>query len=200
MLELSVLLVGHERSERLAVRYIVLAILCYLSSPAVCVGRSLFEEQVAPLLARRCLGCHNSNQPQGDLSLETSRDLYGAGYVVPRKPDSSYLLDVITPSGGQAEMPRDADPLTDSEVKLIRQWIQEGAVWPEGVVLTPPVVTDTDWWSLRPLVRPRVPDAVPRIRRIDGTVLPAASGTWNEIDAFICLLYTSDAADDLAVV
>ncbi len=61
---------------------------------------------------------------------------------------------------------------------------RNGANWPDGFVLTPPVVTDTNWWSLRPLVRPAVPEVSPQVRTADG-VVPAAAGTWNEIDAFV---------------
>ena len=47
--------------------------------------------------------------------------------IVPGKPDESYLLDLITPSEGSAEMPKEADPLADAEVELIRKWIAQGA-------------------------------------------------------------------------
>ena len=167
------------------VRYFFFATICFAASPAVCAESDLFTSQVAPVLARRCLGCHNSEQRQGDLSLETDHDLLEAGHVVAGDPDSSYLLDLITTDNGQAEMPKDADPLNDDEVAVVRQWIERGANWPDGFVLTPPVVTDTNWWSLRPLIRPAVPGVAPRVRTADGAVVPAAAGTWNEIDAFV---------------
>ncbi len=145
----------------------------------------LFVSRVAPVLARRCLGCHNPQQRKGEMSLATGQDLFESGYVVAGEPASSYLLDLITPSGGQAEMPKNSDPLTEDQLSAVRDWIERGANWPAQLVLQPPVVTSKDWWSLKPLIRPEVPAAVPSIRDADGKLVAPASGTWNEIDAFI---------------
>src|SRR5205823_10349229 len=47
--------------------------------------------------------------------------------VVPRKPEASPLLDMVTPHGGKAKMPRGKKPLAESEITLVRRWIAEGA-------------------------------------------------------------------------
>ncbi len=47
--------------------------------------------------------------------------------VVPGKPDESYLVSLITPVDGEAEMPKEAKPLSTVEIDLIRKWIEEGA-------------------------------------------------------------------------
>jgi WD40 repeat protein len=51
----------------------------------------------------------------------------GSAAIVPGHPEKSYLIDQIMPSGGKAEMPKDAPPLTDAEIALIRKWIEQGA-------------------------------------------------------------------------
>ncbi len=85
--------------------------------------------------------------PDGDLEM-----------VVAGEPEESYLLDVITPEDGEAEMPKKKEPLAASELELIRTWISQGAVddTPAGAVLRydmkhppvyslPPVITSVDY-------------------------------------------------------
>ena len=47
--------------------------------------------------------------------------------IVPGKPDESYLVQQITPADGKAEMPKEKDPLSEDEIKKIREWIAAGA-------------------------------------------------------------------------
>lgn len=146
---------------------------------------ALFTDRIAPLLGRRCLSCHSDAERRGGLSLETREGLLRGGEsgpaIEPGDPAASYLLDLITPDAGQAAMPKDADPLTDDERADVRRWIEQGAAWPEGLRIEPPVVRDTAWWSLEPLAAPPLP------------VLPPAEAAWvrNPIDAFIAAGHTA---------
>lgn len=115
-----------------------------------------FRREVQPILRKRCVACHNQRNRRGGLSLD-SADAAGAGgesgaVIVPGDPESSYLLDLVTPSDGAAEMPKGESPLKAEEIAVIRRWIAGGADWPADVVIEPPVV-----WSLKPLIRPDVP-------------------------------------------
>jgi mono/diheme cytochrome c family protein len=121
-----------------------------------------FFEQIAPIFERRCFSCHNDRDRKGGLSLESAEALGKGGdsgeVVWAGDPESSYLLELIVPVDGRAAMPKNADPLTAAEIEAVRRWIASGAQWPPEVKLSAARVTDTDWWSLRPLVRPAVPD------------------------------------------
>ncbi len=139
----------------------------------------LFRAQVGPLLERRCVGCHQGSKPKGGLSLvDAERALAGGesgAAIVPGKPDESLLVDYI--SGSEPQMPKDAAPLAAGEVALVRRWIEAGAAWPDNLTLTDKRVIGTDWWSLRPLVRPAVPTE--KVRRVD------RAWVRNPVDAFI---------------
>ena len=82
-------------------------------------------------------------------------------------------------------MPKDSDPLKEEEIKTIRDWIVAGGDWPENVVIEPLQVTDKEWWSLRPLTRPVVPQAALLVRGANGRTTAATDLPDNEIDAFI---------------
>jgi hypothetical protein len=138
-----------------------------------------FRETVGPLLERRCLSCHNPTDRKGGLSLASADETIAGGAsgpaIAPGEPEASYLLDLVTPRDGKAEMPKDGAPLRAEEVAAIRNWIAGGAKWPDGVTLSAGRVADADWWSLRPISKPPVPAVAP------------AHAAWarNPIDAFI---------------
>lgn len=126
-------------------------------SPQIGAADDLFEQQIAPLLARRCLSCHAGQTPKGDFSVQDSAAFFADGFIEPGDSAASHLLDLITPEGGKALMPKDADPLAAEEIAAIAKWIDAGARWPDGFILQEALVDDFDWWSFLPIVRPEVP-------------------------------------------
>ncbi len=134
-----------------------------------------FQRDVAPILQTRCLSCHNERDRRGGLSLQFMRSVQAGGesgaVLVPGDVDASYLLGLILPEDGVAEMPKGEAPLDASQIAVVRKWIESGAAWPDDVVLEPPVL-----WSLKPIHRPNVPDSV---------VVPAQFPIRNPIDAFV---------------
>ncbi len=91
-----------------------------------------YHTDVKPILQAHCLGCHQPAKPSGEYVMTTFDELLAGGAsgaaVVAGRPEESYLLDLITPLDGQAEMPRGKAPLSDVEIDTIRRWIAEGAV------------------------------------------------------------------------
>jgi hypothetical protein len=92
---------------------------------------SFFDARVAPILTRRCLGCHNDAMKDGGLSFQTPDTLLKGGAhgpaIVPGDPEKSYLIhaihwedDIKMPPG-----PR----LSDKEIKTLTEWIKRGAPW-----------------------------------------------------------------------
>ncbi|WP_339728343.1 PSD1 and planctomycete cytochrome C domain-containing protein [uncultured Gimesia sp.] len=115
-----------------------------------------FRRDVAPILQRHCLSCHNDRVRRGGLSLHSAQAAAKGGEsgpsIDPGDPAASYLFDLISPTDGTAEMPRDEPPLSETEVVTIHGWIKTGAAWPADFEIKPPVL-----WSLKPLHRPPVP-------------------------------------------
>ncbi len=123
-----------------------------------CQAEDFFRERVVPVLQRRCLSCHNDVQRKGGFSLQSKESAFDNGYFEPGDAAASYLVDVITPTNGKAEMPKNSDPLTSEEIAAIRKWIDSGAKWPSDFKLEEPVISDFDWWSYQPIKRPSVPN------------------------------------------
>lgn len=118
-----------------------------------------FARQIRPILSDKCFFCHGPDPKhrEAELRLDSRAGVFehagDAKIVVPGQPDKSELWRRITHADADQRMPPAAagKTLNDKERELIRRWIQEGAAWQEH-------------WSLRPLLRPSVPevDAAPR--------------------------------------
>ena len=141
---------------------ILLLCACMYSSIVAQADNSgdLFRTQVRPILKQHCLRCHSGPEAKGDVDLSSAGNVIqgrGEGWiVVPGKPDESQLLDVV--SGDSPLMPKGSDPIPERQVEVLRGWIAAGAPWPDGVVLRDDPL---QWWSLRPLERPHIPQLSP---------------------------------------
>src|SRR5215469_12073211 len=109
-----------------------------------------FAHQIKPLLERSCAACHSGEKPRGLFRID-SRDAIlkggasGAAAVVPGHSEKSPLIDYVSGQVPDSEMPpravRERFPgLTTDEVALLRAWIDQGAEWPTGVLLTSPMI------------------------------------------------------------
>jgi hypothetical protein len=101
--------------------------------PARQPGRDerFFDTRVAPILARRCLGCHNRELNNGNISfLDRDTLLKGGGRspaIVPGSPEKSVLLDALR-HDGEVQMPP-GRKLPAREIRILTEWIRRGAVW-----------------------------------------------------------------------
>ncbi len=92
-----------------------------------------FYKQVRPIFQENCQGCHQPAKAGGGFVItHVARILKGGDSgdpgVVPGKPDEGVLLSQITPEDGKPPvMPKDRQPLTATQVELVRRWIGEGA-------------------------------------------------------------------------
>ncbi|MCH2212893.1 MAG: PSD1 and planctomycete cytochrome C domain-containing protein [Fuerstiella sp.] len=159
-----------------------------------CDAAGEVTQQALKILERRCLSCHNDVDRKGDLSLETQGAVRAAAVIDDELPLDSPLLTAVSPVDGESPaMPKNADPLTDTERRILRQWIVQGAKWPKDYRLKPTAAYDFDWWSFQSLRRPDIP-------QFDAD---SAEARWirNPIDAFIAAKHVeqglthSDPAD-----
>jgi formylglycine-generating enzyme required for sulfatase activity len=100
-----------------------------------------FKLQVKPILESSCLSCHDEKHPKGELRLDTQAAALKGGEkkgpsIVAGKPDKSSLYTTtILPAGHDDIMPPKGDPLTKEQAEVLKNWIEQGAEWPEGMTL-----------------------------------------------------------------
>lgn len=108
------------------------ALLTLFTLVATAAGAADFKKDIQPILKARCFECHSEQAKKEkagyvfDNLKRFAGDIGPKGQVVPHDPERSNLLDIVTrdkdrmPPGGK-------EPLSPREVKLLRQWIEEGA-------------------------------------------------------------------------
>ncbi len=108
-----------------------------------------FQQEVAPLLVKRCLACHGEQKFKGEYQLHTHAALLkpgesGEATVTPGKPEASYLLQLVQEADADLRMPKGADRLADAEIELLKRWIGEGAKT-DGAEPTATLVSVAQW-------------------------------------------------------
>lgn len=138
-----------------------------------------FGRDIAPVFRDRCLSCH-AESAEGGLQL-TDTDSWKRGgdsgaSIISGEHDASLLWQLITADQyADRKMPPEGSRLNSEQLRKIRQWIDEGAEWPEGIMLKSPRAAARDHWAFQTIRKPEVP-----------TVSDIANGSVrNEIDAFI---------------
>ena len=91
-----------------------------------------FSHEIAPILLKRCTGCHGERTNQGGYRAHNFQSLMKAGAsglapVVAGKPMASALFQRILTKVEQIRMPKSDDPLTAAQIERVRKWIAEGA-------------------------------------------------------------------------
>ncbi|MBX9581061.1 MAG: DUF1549 domain-containing protein, partial [Gemmataceae bacterium] len=117
-----------------------------------------FDRDVKPVLAAHCLKCHGPDKQKGGLRLDRKADALAGGdsglALAPGKPADSLLLKLVGGDDPDRVMPPTGERLTAAQVAALRAWVEQGAKWPVGGAAANPA----DWWSLRPVVKPSVPE------------------------------------------
>ncbi len=93
-----------------------------------------FHTDIAPLLRDYCLGCHNAQDKEGDLSLDTFADLMRGGEsgpaIVPGKAGESFLIHTLTKQEKPAMPPKKEPQPSAGEIALLKAWVDAGAPGP----------------------------------------------------------------------
>lgn len=133
------------------------------ADPSADDGQVSYYHQIRPIFQAQCHGCHQPAKPDGEYVMTDFARMLAGGEsetvaVVAGSVDESYLVDLIMPVDGEAEMPKEKKPLSDSDIALIKKWIEQGAKddTPESakqqfdmehppVYSMPPVITSLDF-------------------------------------------------------
>lgn len=133
---------------------------CAAELPPPATGEVDFTTVIQPIFERSCLSCHGVEKQRSGFRLDQrSLALKGGELgvaIIPGQSAESPLIRMVAGLEVGLEMPPKGDRLTPEEIGQLRRWIDDGAQWPDN---SPgdKEADPTDWWSLRPLVAPTVP-------------------------------------------
>jgi mono/diheme cytochrome c family protein len=102
-----------------------------------------FAAQVSPILEKSCISCHGTEKRKGGLRLDSKAAAFEGGddgiVIVAGDAAKSDLYRRITlPAGSDDVMPNKGAVLTKAQTDLMRDWINQGAPWPETALASVP--------------------------------------------------------------
>lgn len=101
-----------------------------------------FVKEIKPLFESSCVKCHAKGKAKGDFSLETRATFLkggetGAGAVIGKSAES-YVVELVAAVDPDEVMPKKGSRWTAEQIGLLRAWIDQGAVWPDGITFAKP--------------------------------------------------------------
>ncbi|HJT75619.1 MAG TPA: PSD1 and planctomycete cytochrome C domain-containing protein, partial [Gemmataceae bacterium] len=134
-----------------------------------------YARDVLPILQANCYRCHDARKNESGLRLDVrSRALRGGESgkpaIVPGSSGKSDLVRRVSLTSGEEAMPPGKKKLTAEQVRLLRAWIDAGAVWPDALANEGAFGRH---WAFHAPVRPPLP--------------PVKNAGWvrNPIDRFV---------------
>jgi mono/diheme cytochrome c family protein len=93
-----------------------------------------FTKDIQPIFQQNCIKCHGPEKQKGKYRLDSKATAFketdNGPTITAGDPAKSDLYRRITlPKGHDDIMPNEGDPLTKAQIDLIRDWINQGAVW-----------------------------------------------------------------------
>jgi hypothetical protein len=122
-----------------------------------------YNTQVKPILNKRCIACHGGVKRESGFSLLFRQDALapaesGKNPIVPGDVAHSELIRRISSHDPEERMPYKKEPLTQDEIEILTNWIDQGAEW-------------GNHWAYVPVTKQSVP--------------PSSDWTQQDVDNFI---------------
>ncbi len=169
-------------------------------------GEKLYALKLKPLFAEKCNACHGDEPEKikGEFDMRSREailkggETFGDEVLIDGKGEKSFLYILATRTEEDYEMPpKESEALSEEEAWWIRDWINEGAPWPdearvaeieekyaEGLRVTTSKALSEDWanrryeepklWAYKPLQKPKVPKGANPVDHFIGEGLIAA--------------------------
>lgn len=117
-----------------------------------------YEKHIRPLFTTRCASCHNPNNQSGDLDVTNYSALMEGGgsgeSITPGDAEASYLFQLVIHEDSP-EMPPDSEKIPNTEIELLKKWINGGALENSKSTFQP-VKTKVSIAAVNPGVRPKI--------------------------------------------
>lgn len=93
-----------------------------------------YSTQIKPILNTNCITCHGGVKKNGGFSVLFEEEALGntdSGHpaIIPGDANGSELIKRLTSHDTEIRMPYEKPPLSDEDIELIKNWIDQGAKW-----------------------------------------------------------------------
>ena len=102
-----------------------------------------YNRDIRPIVNNKCISCHGGVKQSGGFSLlfeEEAKSPSESGRlaIIPGDSKNSEMIKRLIHSDTVFRMPLDNEPLSEQEIQLIADWIDQGAKWEEHWAFIPP--------------------------------------------------------------
>ncbi|MCL6265047.1 DUF1553 domain-containing protein [Flagellimonas myxillae] len=93
-----------------------------------------FATQVKPILNKKCISCHGGVKKNAGFSVLFEEEALGnteAGRpaIIPGNASASEMIKRLKEKDPELRMPYEQEPLSNAEIELLSEWIDQGAQW-----------------------------------------------------------------------
>lgn len=93
-----------------------------------------YNTQVKPILNKHCISCHGGVKQNGGFSLLFEEDAKGntaegRPAIIPGHASRSEMFRRLISKDPEERMPYEKDPLSKGEIRILKEWINQGAQW-----------------------------------------------------------------------
>src|SRR2546428_6264846 len=93
-----------------------------------------FAKDIRPLFEQHCLKCHGPEKQKGGLRFDTKTGAFktaesGEKAILPGHASESRLIKLVSSTKDEDRMPSKGEPLSASQIDLLKRWIDAGAPW-----------------------------------------------------------------------
>ena len=119
-------------------------VIILIFTASLCGAKVNFSEEILPILENHCFKCHREAYKKSDYKLETRASAIADGIIVPGDSSKSIFIELIELDNSDDDVmpPSKEKPLTKEQKQLLRDWVDEGASWPEEIILKMPATID----------------------------------------------------------
>ena len=154
--------------------FIALLAIFLAAGPRVAFPAIDYVRDIKPIFRNHCQSCHGPVKQKGGLRLDSGSAIHTGGNTGPSidlgRPSTSAVLARVATTDESERMPPEGARLTTEQIGLIRNWIEQGATYPEEELIP---VSPGEHWAFQPVERPEIPD------------VSNARWTRNPIDRFV---------------
>ncbi len=140
------------------------AVLTQFWTDGLRAARVDFVREVRPVFEKHCTECHGEKKQKSGLRLDVKAaalrggDEHGSSFIA-GDAKASPLIRLVTSTDAEKQMPPKGERLTAAEIDTLTRWINEGAVWPDGVDRVR-LADRREHWSFKPLSAPDGPRTI----------------------------------------
>lgn len=143
---------------RFAMLFVIISLVHFSESCSISDSVD-YALDVKPILNKHCLSCHGGVQKKGGWSLLFKEEAFartesGKLAIIPGDAKNSEMIKRLHASDNEERMPYQKDPLSDKEIKILTDWINQGAKW-------------SDHWAYLPVKKPHLPTGTGAEKGID---------------------------------